>query len=397
MSQYLIDRIKATGKIEVLTQTEIVALYGSPEKQLAISPEDQVCARQEREKSCEAFEHSLGFELRRDQAGGRPRPAHTAQGGNDRRHHEGDWLAAALGPRLLCGRGAQEARLDADLGEGRGRTRLSRDCRPAVQIEAEDLRATGRLAMASVDTRAIEGEIDRIRSLGRTCGANGGGSPTLNRRGSVATCLSLHSVTDFRKSRIAGSARRPGESCKRWRRPCGQRGGPAPSLSLTPGARLVREWRGRTHTVTITEDGFEYAGTSYPSLTKIAKKITGAHWSGPRLFGLLGRCGAPGPCSLRAPRRRVARHCIKRLSRCRDVYPPVELLEPEAKRFSHKFLLNDTFAPAERVSIGRACYGSPRSSRPGFLCVRRRPFRLPRCRPRPAAEDSRPAARRPGG
>ena len=62
--------------------------------------------------------------------------------------------------------------------------------------------------------------------------------------------------------------------------------GPTPSLSLKPGARLVREWHGRTHSVTVTEDGFDYAGTSYPSLTKIAKKITGAHWSGPRFFGL---------------------------------------------------------------------------------------------------------------
>ena len=59
-----------------------------------------------------------------------------------------------------------------------------------------------------------------------------------------------------------------------------------PSLSLKPGARLVREWRGRIHTVTVTEDGFEYTGTSYPSLTKIANKITGGHWSGPRFFGL---------------------------------------------------------------------------------------------------------------
>jgi hypothetical protein len=65
--------------------------------------------------------------------------------------------------------------------------------------------------------------------------------------------------------------------------------GPTPSLTLKPGARLVREWRGRTHTVTVTEDGFEYGGVSYPSLTKIAKKITGAHWSGPRFFGLLAK------------------------------------------------------------------------------------------------------------
>jgi hypothetical protein len=64
--------------------------------------------------------------------------------------------------------------------------------------------------------------------------------------------------------------------------------GPSPGLSLKPGARLVREWQGRTHTVTVTDDGFEYTGASYPSLTKIAKKITGAHWSGPRFFGLVG-------------------------------------------------------------------------------------------------------------
>ena len=34
MSQYLIDRIAATNNIEVVTKTEIVALYGSPKKQL---------------------------------------------------------------------------------------------------------------------------------------------------------------------------------------------------------------------------------------------------------------------------------------------------------------------------------------------------------------------------
>jgi Protein of unknown function (DUF2924) len=58
-------------------------------------------------------------------------------------------------------------------------------------------------------------------------------------------------------------------------------------LSLKPGARLVREWHGRTHTVTVTEDGFEYAGINYPSLTKVAQRITGAHWSGLRFFGLV--------------------------------------------------------------------------------------------------------------
>ena len=60
-----------------------------------------------------------------------------------------------------------------------------------------------------------------------------------------------------------------------------------PDLSLKPGARLVREWRGRTHTIVVTENGFEYVGEVFPSLTKIAHAITGAHWSGPRFFGLI--------------------------------------------------------------------------------------------------------------
>jgi hypothetical protein len=69
---------------------------------------------------------------------------------------------------------------------------------------------------------------------------------------------------------------------------------PDPVLRLKPGARLVREWHSHTHIVTVTEDGFDYAGMTYPSLTKIAKKITGAHWSGPRFFGLIP-AGAPRP------------------------------------------------------------------------------------------------------
>ena len=55
---------------------------------------------------------------------------------------------------------------------------------------------------------------------------------------------------------------------------------------LKPGAKLVREWRGETHTVIVLEDGFEWKGTQWRSLSVIARKITGVHWSGPRFFGL---------------------------------------------------------------------------------------------------------------
>jgi hypothetical protein len=55
---------------------------------------------------------------------------------------------------------------------------------------------------------------------------------------------------------------------------------------LKTGATLVRQWRGHTHTVLVRENGFEYDGQRYRSLTVIAERITGAHWSGPRFFGL---------------------------------------------------------------------------------------------------------------
>src|SRR6267154_4823123 len=66
-----------------------------------------------------------------------------------------------------------------------------------------------------------------------------------------------------------------------------------PGIVLKPGATLVRQWRGHTHTVLVREDGFEYDGRRYRSLTVIAERITGAHWSGPRFFGVSKRTRAP--------------------------------------------------------------------------------------------------------
>jgi DUF2924 family protein len=65
-----------------------------------------------------------------------------------------------------------------------------------------------------------------------------------------------------------------------------------PDIVPKTGTTLVRQWRGRTHTVLVREDGFEYEGQHYRSLTVIAERITGAHWSGPRFFGLTKRTGA---------------------------------------------------------------------------------------------------------
>jgi hypothetical protein len=64
---------------------------------------------------------------------------------------------------------------------------------------------------------------------------------------------------------------------------------PPPGPKIKPGSRLVREWHGRTHTICVTDDGFEFQGKSYRSLTMIARHITRAQWSGPRFFGLTKR------------------------------------------------------------------------------------------------------------
>jgi Protein of unknown function (DUF2924) len=65
-----------------------------------------------------------------------------------------------------------------------------------------------------------------------------------------------------------------------------------PAVVLKTGTTLVRQWRGHTHTVHVRDGGFEYEGQFYRSLSVIAKRITGAHWSGPRFFGLTKPTGA---------------------------------------------------------------------------------------------------------
>lgn len=59
------------------------------------------------------------------------------------------------------------------------------------------------------------------------------------------------------------------------------------AVPLTPGARLVREWNGQTIVVEVRSDGFWWKERTWRSLSQIARTVTGAHWSGPRFFGLI--------------------------------------------------------------------------------------------------------------
>ena len=66
----------------------------------------------------------------------------------------------------------------------------------------------------------------------------------------------------------------------------GQTHGLASAPRLRPGTALTRDWQGRAHTVLVLDQGFEYAGQTYKSLSEIARAITGTRWSGPAFFGL---------------------------------------------------------------------------------------------------------------
>ena len=52
------------------------------------------------------------------------------------------------------------------------------------------------------------------------------------------------------------------------------------------GTQITRKYKGRLLTVTVRAGGFEYAGTTYPSLSAVAKAVTGNHWNGFHFFGL---------------------------------------------------------------------------------------------------------------
>ncbi len=78
-------------------------------------------------------------------------------------------------------------------------------------------------------------------------------------------------------NRVITALRQPKEQAARPKSP-----------ALQPGGRLLREWNGVTHVIEVGDDGFVWKGNRYRSLSAIAREITGAHWSGPRFFGLTG-------------------------------------------------------------------------------------------------------------
>jgi hypothetical protein len=75
---------------------------------------------------------------------------------------------------------------------------------------------------------------------------------------------------------------------ERWGRNGSERGPLAEPArtQLKAGTTLVRDWHGVTHRVTVLDDGFDFHGERFRSLSEIARKITGVRRSGPLFFGL---------------------------------------------------------------------------------------------------------------
>jgi hypothetical protein len=58
---------------------------------------------------------------------------------------------------------------------------------------------------------------------------------------------------------------------------------------ILPGTRFSREWKGQVYETIVREDGFEYNGQMYRSLSAIATAITGTRWNGRKWWGLLSK------------------------------------------------------------------------------------------------------------
>lgn len=59
------------------------------------------------------------------------------------------------------------------------------------------------------------------------------------------------------------------------------------ALKISDGTKLVRDFKGKRHSVTVISTGYEYNGQSYKSLSAVANEITGTRWNGKKFFGVI--------------------------------------------------------------------------------------------------------------
>jgi Protein of unknown function (DUF2924) len=142
------------------------------------------------------------------------------------------------------------------------------------------------MAQWSTDLAAIEAEIERIRSLGldalraRWRSMFGAVPPAALTKDLLVRIMAYR----LQEEAFGGLDRATIKLQDGMAR--GEKPGTAAKRRLKAGTVLVREYRSELHTVTVVEDGFVWRGTTYASLSTIARAITGTAWGGPRFFGL---------------------------------------------------------------------------------------------------------------
>ena len=139
------------------------------------------------------------------------------------------------------------------------------------------------------EENALEAEIQRLDDFGldelrRLCGPVLGAVPVnhgahlLRRR--LAYELQARALGDL-PAEIQRRLRRLHQSFK-----ADPQHRPLPRRPLKPGIVLTRSWQGVLHQVQVTDQGFDYHGERFTSLSEVARRITGTRWSGPLFFGL---------------------------------------------------------------------------------------------------------------
>jgi hypothetical protein len=101
-----------------------------------------------------------------------------------------------------------------------------------------------------------------------------------------------------------------------------------PERNLKIGTVLVRDYRGRRHTVTVAPEGYVWEGQPYSSLSAIARAITGTAWSGPRFFALKSSAGQDAARDRGAARHHMQSPPSAGASQCRAAIEQAPLARP---------------------------------------------------------------------
>ena len=179
--------------------------------------------------------------------------------------------------------------------------------------------AESRRQAATPAAETLEAELDRIATLGldemRSLWLKmaGQGAPKVLSRALLARMIA-HRVQEQRLGKLSREMRQRLDGLAR--------GGGEPVRHLRVGTVMVREHQGVTHEVIVVPGGFCWKDKTYPSLSAIAKGITGTSWNGPRFFGLRGKTGPEPPVEPLSIRKDTPRHSTRSAVRSMGLSAP---------------------------------------------------------------------------